>query len=105
MDILNEQKQSGELEKRVEYFSSKLQEIVKDYSDIFISSVGLGLMLGLRAKDDEIVSKVVKSALKHRVLVLKAGRNTVRFLPPLTITNDEIDLGFERFKKALDEIS
>ncbi len=30
------------------------------------------------------------------LIVLKAGRNTVRFLPPLTISKSEIDKGFER---------
>jgi acetylornithine aminotransferase len=37
-------------------------------------------------------------------LVLKAGRNTVRFLPPLTITKNEIDKGFARFEKAVETV-
>ena len=31
-------------------------------------------------------------------------RNTLRFLPPLTITNDEIDLGFKRLEDAVKNI-
>jgi len=38
------------------------------------------------------------------LIVLKAGRNTVRFLPPLTISQSEIDKGFERFEKAISSI-
>jgi acetylornithine/N-succinyldiaminopimelate aminotransferase len=35
------------------------------------------------------------------VIVLKAGRNTLRFLPPLTITKADIDEGFARLEKAM----
>ena len=39
--------------------------------------------------------------MKEGVIVLKAGRNTVRFLPSITITKNEIDEGFKRFEKAI----
>ena len=32
------------------------------------------------------------------------NHNTLRFLPPLTITNEEIDLGFTRLNKAVSNI-
>jgi len=35
------------------------------------------------------------------VMVLKAGRNTLRFLPPLTITKEEIDEGFKALNRAM----
>jgi len=38
------------------------------------------------------------------VLLLKAGRNTLRFLPPLTITREEMDEGFGRLVRALDTL-
>jgi acetylornithine aminotransferase len=44
-------------------------------------------------------------AFKEGVLVLKSGRNTLRFLPPLTITKDEMNEGFERLKNAFDKIN
>jgi len=66
--------------------------------------VGLGLMRGLRAKDANIVSSVIENSMQERLIILKAGRNTVRFLPSLTITKDEIDEGFKRFEKAISTI-
>ena len=36
------------------------------------------------------------------LLVLVAGPNVVRFLPPLTVNEDEIKEGFIRFRRALD---
>jgi len=72
--------------------------------ELFTSDVGLGLMRGLRAVDADIQNKIVTSAFENGLILLKAGRNTVRFLPPLTISEDEIEEGFKRFEKAIDSI-
>jgi acetylornithine aminotransferase len=61
-------------------------------------------MRGLRAKSAQIQSAIIQKAFEEGVLVLKAGRNTVRFLPPLTITKEEIEEGFARFEKALERL-
>jgi acetylornithine aminotransferase len=47
---------------------------------------------------------VIKNSLKEGVVVLKAGRNTVRFLPSITISKDEINEGFKRFEKAINRM-
>ncbi len=61
-------------------------------------------MRGLRVKSGDILSQIMTNSMKERVVILKAGRNTVRFLPSLTITKGEIDEGFRRFEKALTSI-
>jgi len=85
------------------YFESKLKQMVARY-EFFQKEVGLGLMRGIRVSNDEILNKCVANAFLHRVLVLKAGRTTLRFLPPLTISKVEIDKGFERLFEAYDKI-
>ena len=104
LDILSEIKQSGQLSKTIAYFEDKLQTILKENSDKFEAATGLGLMRGLKAKNSEIQVKTIKQSFKEGVIVLKSGNNTVRFLPSLTITKDEIDDGFARFEKALSNI-
>ncbi len=104
LDILDEYKNSGALDEAIIYFGNKLSEIYKKYPQIFTSEVGLGLMRGLRAKDSETLQKVIKNCFEEGVLVLKAGKNTMRLLPPLTITKDEINIGFERLDNALSKI-
>lgn len=105
LDILEDYKNSGLLDQRMIYFEEKLKDIAKSYFNIFNKSVGLGFMRGLRAKSSNILDQVIKNSFDERVLVLKAGRDTVRFLPPLTITKDEIDEGLKRFIKALDRVN
>jgi acetylornithine aminotransferase len=101
LDVLSELSDSGKLDETLVYFSEKLQEIAKNNEELFEKEVGLGLMRGLRAKNAEIQSAVIKNALTEGLVVLKAGRNTVRFLPSITISKNEIDEGFKRFEKAL----
>ena len=84
-----------------EYFNNKIDSFYDNHTDIFTANVGLGLMKGLRVKDADTLSAIVTKCFDYGVLVLKAGQNTLRFLPPLTITNDEIDLGFARLEKAI----
>lgn len=56
-------------------------------------------MIGIEIDGDpsEIINKLIENGL----LVLSAGKNVIRFLPPLVITYDEIDKGLEILKKVL----
>ncbi|MCB4745310.1 MAG: aspartate aminotransferase family protein [Sulfurovum sp.] len=101
LDILTEEYKSGRLHKTLLYFEQRLQTIAQQYTELFEQEVGIGLMRGLRAKSAKIQKSVLETALRERLIILKAGRNTVRFLPSLTITKDEIDEGFKRFETAL----
>ena len=104
LSILEQEKNSGELVEKIDLFEEYLINIVNKYPDLFEKRVGLGLMLGLRAWSKEIQQKVIQSAFENRLILLRAGRDTVRMLPPLTITTKEINEGFKRFEKAISNI-
>jgi len=104
LDILHKLYESGALHETLLYFEEKLKAVAADYPALFVQEVGLGLMRGLRAKSADIQAKVIQEALAKRVVVLKAGRNTVRFLPSLTISKAEIDEGFGRLEAALERV-
>lgn len=101
IDILEEFKSSGELDNKIIKFEEQTKAICKEFPDIFEREVGVGLMRGLRTKSAELQKEIIKKSLEKRVVVLKAGRNTVRFLPPLSISKEEMDEGFTRFREAL----
>ena len=104
LDILEEEKNSGELDRIFIKFELHLEELLSKYQHLFTQSVGFGLMRGLRVKDAETLAKIIVSAHEKGVLVLKAGRNTLRFLPPLTISDEEMNEGFKRLDEALSSL-
>ncbi|MDF1874537.1 acetylornithine transaminase [Sulfurimonas sp. SAG-AH-194-I05] len=104
LDILKEYKQSGDLEINTLYFNKAVKKLYDTNKDIFTSQVGLGLMCGLRVKDAQTLTRIISHAKENGVMVLKAGRNTLRFLPPLTITQEEIDEGFKSLQSAISSL-
>ena len=94
--------ENKDLTSTIDYFNQKLLNLTK--YNFIEKEVGLGLMRGLRIKDADTLTKLINECFKERVLVLKAGRNTLRFLPPLTITKEEIDEGFKRVEKAFKKL-
>ncbi|WP_072680442.1 aspartate aminotransferase family protein [Arcobacter sp. LA11] len=105
LDILDNYKNSGKLDETIIYFDKKLTELFENNTNIFTNKVGLGLMKGLRVKDADTLAKIIPTAFEEGVLVLKAGKNTLRLLPPLTISKEEINEGFKRLANALAKIS
>jgi len=101
LDILERYKESGELDEMFIYFETRLKMMYEKHTDIFTGMVGFGMMRGLRVKDADTLGSLISNSRDHGLLMLKAGRNTLRFLPPLTITKEEIDEGFKRLGHAI----
>lgn len=98
LEILDAYKQSGMLDEALIYFEARLKALCTAYPTLFESVEGLGLMRGIRCVDGDILSAIIKKAFDNGVLVLKAGKNTLRLLPPLTISKEEIDEGLRRLE-------
>ncbi|MDD2450836.1 aspartate aminotransferase family protein [Sulfurovum sp.] len=105
LEILEEYYESGAVAEALLYFETKLQDIAARYENLFEKEVGIGLMRGLRARSAEIQAATIKGAMQEGLVILKAGRNTVRFLPSITITKAEMDEGFKRLESALEKVS
>lgn len=77
----------------------KLEEFVDQY-DQLLEVRGMGLMLGLVTEGS---AKDIVEALKAQgLLVLTAGEHVVRFLPPLTLSEDDLEDVFDMISDALD---
>ncbi|MBR3085295.1 MAG: aspartate aminotransferase family protein [Kiritimatiellae bacterium] len=67
---------------------------------------GQGLMIGLALDPGKIdAGRVVDAARDIGLLVCKAGGNAIRILPPLNVTDDEIDDGLDILADAIDEVA
>lgn len=101
LDVLEDYKQSGRLDEMFLYFETELKKLFEEHQGVFTDAVGFGMMRGLRVKDADTLARIITRARDEGVLVLRAGRNTLRFLPPLTISREEMDEGFDRLRRAL----
>ena len=104
LDILEEMDTKGELQANIAYFEAELEKFYEAHRDVFTSKVGIGMMCGLRVKDGDTLAKIINRAREEGVMVLKAGRNTLRLLPALTITKEEVDEGFTALNRALSSL-
>ena len=84
------------------YFQSQLREIKSPY----IKEVrGKGLMIGVELLPNAGGARGFCERLKDRGLLCKETHvDTIRFMPPLVITKDEIDWALERIESVLTEV-
>lgn len=66
-----------------------------------IDARGLGLMIAAEFESKERRDKVLQEAFKNGLILLPAGEKVMRVIPPLIITEKEIDEGIEIFEKSL----
>lgn len=66
-----------------------------------IDARGLGLMIGVEYESKEKRDQVLQNAFKNGLILLPAGEKAMRVIPPLIITEKEIDEGIEILSKSL----
>jgi acetylornithine/N-succinyldiaminopimelate aminotransferase len=79
-------------------FRQKLAQLCDENSDIFEELRGEGLMLGLKCRCE--LPDILAACRENKILVVAAGENVIRLLPPLTVSDDEIDEALERLSGA-----
>lgn len=80
------------------YLEQKLDELVEKY-DFLVTRRGKGLMQGVVCKLP--VGKVAAAALEQGLIVITAGADVLRFVPPLVIEKQHVDEMIEKLEKAL----
>lgn len=81
------------------YLEKKLDGLVEKY-DFITKRRGKGLMQGL-VLEGKLVGEVVTKAIENGLLVISAGSNVLRLVPPLVITEADIDEMIEKLEKSL----
>jgi predicted acetylornithine/succinylornithine family transaminase len=91
----------GRVGARSSYLAGKLRDEVAA-SPLIAQVRGKGLMWGLVSIPP--AGEIVAQARSHGLIILVAGQNVVRLLPPLTISEAEIDILVERLQVTLEAI-
>ena len=88
----------GHVKEVAPYLEQKVDELVEKY-DFLITRRGKGLMQGVVCKLP--VGKVAAAALEQGLIVITAGADVLRFVPPLVIEKQHVDEMIEKLEKAL----
>ena len=90
----------------------RLQEMMEKY-EIIGDVRGMGLFLGVeivkdkrgKKRGEEEAKHIIDYCFHHGLLVITAGRNTIRLVPPLNITEDVMDEGLDILEEAIANIN
>jgi len=90
-----------------DYFVGKLQAVAARYPHLATGVRGRGLLLGLVLTDQGIGHglDIVQQMFEEGALINFAGNKVLRFVPPLIVTPEEIDLLIAKLCRVLDRLS
>ncbi len=97
-DIFEKEKIVDHVQQVSAYLEKRLDELVEKY-DFLTVRRGKGLMQGL-VVSDRPVGEIVQQALKNGLLVITAGSDVLRMVPPLVITEADVDEMIEKLEKS-----
>ena len=97
-DLFEEEKILEHVQKIAPYLEKKLDELVEKY-DFLTERRGKGLMQGV-VVSGRPVGEIINKAIENGLFVLSAGTDVLRFVPPLIITEADIDEMAEKLEHS-----
>ncbi|KAK8026031.1 acetylornithine and succinylornithine aminotransferase [Apiospora arundinis] len=88
-----------EVVEKSKVFTDRFDKLRQRFPELITETRGKGLILGLQMTQDP--TPIIKAARERGLLVITCGTNTLRFVPPLTITNEEIESGLDILEEAI----
>ncbi|MPV86772.1 aspartate aminotransferase family protein [Ostreibacterium oceani] len=100
LDIISDPAFLTQVRDNGEYLRAALTQLANKYPHVYGQVTGLGLMVGLKVTppNTELLTMLRN---EHHILVVKAGGNSLRLLPPLIVSKAEID----QLINALDQVA
>ncbi len=111
LNIIEEEKLLENAAEMGSYMKKRLKEMMEKHE--LIGDVrGKGLMIGVEFVKDRRTKQparnernaIIKKAFKKGLILLGAGKSSLRIAPPLTITPEEIDVGLEILEDAIKDV-
>ena len=101
LDLFKENHIIDNVQKTGAYLEEKLNELADKY-DVIETRRGIGMMQGLVFKVP--VGPVINKALKKGLILINAGTDIIRFVPPLVITKEDVDQMIGILTQSIDEV-
>ncbi len=103
LEIFEEDRIIENAAKVAPYLEKRLRDVVASH-DFLLQERGLGLMRGIVFDTDKkSPADVVKAALSNGLVLITAGSNVIRFLPPLIISKQDVDEMIDKLEASFAE--
>ncbi|MCD6463765.1 MAG: acetylornithine transaminase [Thermotogae bacterium] len=86
------------------YFKNSLKQLKKEFPRIIREVRGIGLMLGMQLNPGVEAKDLTMRCLEKGLLVASAGNNVVRYLPPLIVTEKNVDMAMDILHRCLKDM-
>ena len=107
IDLLLEDGFLDDLQERIDYFDKKMDELIKNdliNQSVFLKKKGSGMLRGLELNEKITASDFASVAREKGLLLVGAAENTIRLLPPLNTSEDEINEAFNTLNEVILEL-
>ena len=98
LELLLENNFLSNLRKMIVYFDKKMDELIKNdmqNNPIIFSKKGSGMLRGFQLNEDVTAGDFSNIAREKSLLLVGAAENTIRLLPPLNTSKEEVDNAFD----------
>lgn len=92
LSIINDADLLNDVQSKGQFLIENLRKSLVNKKNV-IEVRGVGLMVGIEVTNDP--SQIVREAKRMGLIILTAGKNVIRLLPPLTITKKQLEKGIE----------
>lgn len=103
LDVVAQPEFLDQVKQKALSVKQKLARIQDENPGVLEEVRGTGLMLGLKVKPP--VGDVIKALANHKVLTVPAGDNVVRLLPPLNVSDEEIEQAVNAIEQACQDLT
>ncbi len=98
LELLLENDFLSNLRKMIVYFDKKMDELIKNdmqNNPIIFAKKGSGMLRGFQLNEDVTAGDFSNAAREKGLLLVGAAENTIRLLPPLNTSKEEVDNAFD----------
>ena len=98
LELLLENDFLSNLRKMIVYFDKKMDELIKNdmqKNPIIFAKKGSGMLRGFQLNEDVTAGDFSNIAREKSLLLVGAAENTIRLLPPLNTSKEEVDNAFD----------
>ena len=98
LELLLETDFLSNLRKMIVYFDKKMDELIKNdmqNNPIIFAKKGSGMLRGFQLNEDVTAGDFSNIAREKSLLLVGAAENTIRLLPPLNTSKEEVDNAFD----------